>query len=941
METEKNVHRARRTSPRVKRRAFVGNTLERAKQQNGMLLVVDGDAGMGKTVLLREIVSAAVADGGWQATFARTDEIERNEPYSFMERFIASGPVSDWHFMPDSHTNPVELARECVQRLLAEGDGNSGGRVLVIDDAQWVDAESERVLRYMIPRLIRRGTLLVFGVRSPNLPGSFGEFLTGLAIDSPLDVSHHLDPLTAPEISALTLELHGVGISDRSARRILEATGGTFLGVDSVLSSISEREIARQHLTWDTTIHVTMASDSPLLHRFAQLSPEAQVTSELVCLAGHELPRASLRKASEMLGSELSLEEALTAQVLVESGYGDTIMPRHALLAEAIADTVTTARAKPMHLALAAVTSGHRSLLHLIRGADRWDAALHAAVDAYVDAAVDQGRLANAAEILREALALATTSDARTRLIEDLLLVHMQAKTSYFALDLLAEVEGLPLSILHEVLGIVLAAHEVGRELPAARVQQLLAMEPSTADERVALAYFAFMVVILTMRTSEHDELPQFIALAQMLVARMPDDPAELSNPRIGWMLDKTGQLLLLDCYQMVHNQAHADSAAVRKALPGLIERAEGLADSASKVDAFVAIAGAEVSIGALDTARDRAQRSVDMLEHVSLPWAAGTARIILLNCMMLQGDYDAAIEFMDLTEELAYITMDVEARLSMSALRVWVSAITNENDASAHVGQARRQREMNWEGYEPDLTLIADCEASRARGDDEGVLAASSGRWADQVRNTRHGFLTYRAEALIHTGKLDEAKELVDQLAEWRGTRWLEYWGTLDWLQARLAEAQGDTQVAMWHYEAAVRNRAFPLALGLALTDYGNLLLLAGRRTEAAERLDEAVREFERIGADGYLPRARTLLQQTAEAHGGSGAALLGSLTERERQIVAQLVKGRSNNQIAESFVVSVATVRSHVSNVLRKLRLSSRGEVLRLMREAADPQT
>lgn len=933
METEKYLRRARRTSPRVRRQAFVGATLERAKQQNGMLLVVDGDAGMGKTVLLRELVGVAAADGEWPATFVRADEIERNEPYSFMERFIASGPVSDWYFAPDAQTNPVELARECVQRLLAEDDG--GGRVLVIDDAQWVDAASERVLRYIIPRMIRRRTLLVFGVRSPHPPASFGAFLSGLATDSPLDVSHHINPLTAPEISELTLERYGAGISDRSARRILEATGGSFLGVDSVLSSISEREIARQHLTWDTTIKVDMQSDSPLLHRFKQLSPEAQRTSELVCLAGHELTRASLREAAEMVGSTLSLDEALAADVLVESGYDAIIMPRHALLAEAIANTVPPERAKPMHRALAAVTSGHRSQRHLIRGSGNLDAELHSAVNTYVHDAVELGSPANAAELLREALALAVTEDARTRLIEDLLLVHMQSKTSYFALDLLAEVEDLPLSILHEVLGIVLAAHEVGRELPAARVHQLLAMQPSTADERVVLAYFAFMVVILTMRTSEHDDLPQLIALAKMLAAGMPDDPAELANPRIGWMLDKTGQLLLLDCYQMVHNQAQADSAAVRRALPGLIERAEALPDSASKVDAFVAIAGAEVSIGALGAARDRAQRAVDLLEHASLPWAAGTARIILLNCMMLQGDYDEAIEFMDLTEELAYITMDVEARLSMSALRVWVSAITNENDASAHLEQARRQREMNWEGYEPDLTLIADCEASRARGDDAGILAASSGQWANRVRNTRHGFLTYRAEALIHTGRLDEAKELVDQLAEWRGTRWLEYWGTLDWLQARLAEAKGDQQAATWHYEAAVRNRAFPLALGLALTDYGNLLLRAGRRSEAAGRLDEAVREFERIGADGYLPRARALLQQTAEANGRSGAALLESLTERERQIVAQLVKGRSNNQIAESFVVSVATVRSHVSNVLRKLRLSSRGEVVKLMRE------
>jgi len=55
-----------------------------------------------------------------------------------------------------------------------------------------------------------------------------------------------------------------------------------------------------------------------------------------------------------------------------------------------------------------------------------------------------------------------------------------------------------------------------------------------------------------------------------------------------------------------------------------------------------------------------------------------------------------------------------------------------------------------------------------------------------------------------------------------------------------------------------------------------------------------------------------------------------LFDLTEREREVLNHVVQGNSNQQIADALVISVATVKAHISNILSKLQVSSRAEVI-----------
>ena len=117
---------------------------------------------------------------------------------------------------------------------------------------------------------------------------------------------------------------------------------------------------------------------------------------------------------------------------------------------------------------------------------------------------------------------------------------------------------------------------------------------------------------------------------------------------------------------------------------------------------------------------------------------------------------------------------------------------------------------------------------------------------------------------------------------------------------------------------------------------------------------LDEYIVEALRAGASGFLLKdvppddlvnairivargeavvaptvTRRLLDKFAASlslGGGQSDALLGRLTEREREVLRLMARGMSNAEIAKELYVSETTIKTHVGNVLAKLKLRDR---------------
>lgn len=99
--------------------------------------------------------------------------------------------------------------------------------------------------------------------------------------------------------------------------------------------------------------------------------------------------------------------------------------------------------------------------------------------------------------------------------------------------------------------------------------------------------------------------------------------------------------------------------------------------------------------------------------------------------------------------------------------------------------------------------------------------------------------------------------------------------------------------------------------------------------KDQAPDLLARAVRTVA-AGEGVVSPRATArLLRELIDPHLGTSTRPAG-LTEREVQVVALMARGLSNEQIAERASITRATVKTHVSNVLAKLGLSSRLQVV-----------
>ena len=107
--------------------------------------------------------------------------------------------------------------------------------------------------------------------------------------------------------------------------------------------------------------------------------------------------------------------------------------------------------------------------------------------------------------------------------------------------------------------------------------------------------------------------------------------------------------------------------------------------------------------------------------------------------------------------------------------------------------------------------------------------------------------------------------------------------------------------------------------------------------KEDKALNIEEAMKNVVQFDGIPMSPaiarRAMDLLRDTPKPTASMQNAIIEhQLSDREMEILREVVKGYNHHEIADKLFISPNTVRTHVNNIYKKLHLNSRSQVMNL---------
>jgi DNA-binding CsgD family transcriptional regulator len=315
--------------------------LGRARQGHGGALMVEGPAGIGKTVLLAAGLDMAASEG-FRVLRARAAELEQEYAFGvvrqLVEPVLARAPEEERARLLEG---PPKVAAQLLglgERVTANEApvapdpsfavlhglywlcvnlAAKGPLMVVVDDAHWADGASLRFLAFLLPRLEELHVAVLLAAR-PAESGDSRGLLAALMIDPATEVVT-VAPLSSSGVAALIAAGLGAEPEPAFAQACWEATGGTPFLVRTLVEALRDEHITPVTASAASVQNVATATfDRWTTLRLVRLGPDATRLARAVAV----LERAGLDQAARLAGLTVP-DAARAADLLVRAGVLD------------------------------------------------------------------------------------------------------------------------------------------------------------------------------------------------------------------------------------------------------------------------------------------------------------------------------------------------------------------------------------------------------------------------------------------------------------------------------------------------------------------------------------------------------------------------------------------------------------------------------------------
>lgn len=904
--------------------------LARARRPTGTLIAVTGLAGVGKSTWLRQFTAAA---DRLRVVAVSADAFEASFPFALADKLAHAAGLRLGVLGEAGAPDLLSVSRALLPAL-ARGTSAARRLALVIDNAQWIDEQSVQALRFVLGRIAHDGVCVLLAGHAPRteeIAAALVEAEPGAWEETRLV---RLEPLDAAGVREYVSRVHDVEVSLRLAARIRELSGGLPVLLDAVVGAM-ERPSDGRRAHWDEDVRLPHQPENPFRSAGAD-QPRPVVAAVEISAALRDAATADeIDRIAAALGERVDVEAAVTAGLLVRTPEG-AVQTFHDLYATDVRQRLDADRRSAILSAAADVLAHpHRALICRLDATQTLDPALLRAVRARAAEAAREGHPERAVDYLRRAAALAGPG-VRGDLVVEACVLAGAAFVSPVVLDLLPELESLPRDPVRDLA--LLQTRQITGDVAwaGAFAAELLEQRSDHPDALTLRMHAAMMAVMVQLTTDDYGPvlglLDRTLELAEHLLA----EPRTLSDDRLAPLPSAEEIRLRATGLTIVAAARLGDADRVSAALGALSVAIATAADSPALSDALTCRAGVLSGIGVVDAAAADLERALELAARGVVGWSLGHARVLLAYCWWVLGRSTDAAAMLQDAAVAALDSIDVSSRPLIYLLRAVLAGEAGDGDAyEANRRLADEVTVTDYDTFGVELELLAAVQRARALGHPEEVLAALAPETIGDRWLAGSAIFTYRVDALAALGRAEEADRELARLRALAGAGWSPIYGSLDWLEGRVAEAFGLTERALRAYRAA-SNDPVPRSRAQAAFDAGRLLLAAGGERAGGERmLRSAASTFGALGARPAMLAALALL----DGDGGDPAALDGleTLSGREREVAQLAATGLTNAEIADALFLSAPTVAFHMRKVLAKLGLRSRRELSGVLRHGA----